>query len=306
MQHSVTCRYTMPSLGAVPVKFRLSQTMSTLFVNNLTNIDFSYLHPTRGVVGETWLLDVELDGELDAQGMVFDFGDVKPLIKRFADNTVDHSLAVPDKRVEWLSAAGERPHFRFQLESGGVIEHQSPDEALCVLPLTDIAPEPVARWMEAELLPQLPENVKALRITLTPEPIPGAFYHYSHGLKHHGGNCQRIAHGHRSQIQLFKDGVRQTALEQQWAERWRDIYIGTQEDLLETVELAGEPHYRFAYNSAQGEFALTVPKRCCDLMRTDSTVELIAEFIFQQLGDAELTVRAFEGVGKGAVAGPRG
>ena len=278
--------------------------MSTLFVQNLTNIDFSYLHPERGVVGETWLLDVELDGELDEQGMVFDFGDVKPLIKRFADTTVDHSLVVPAERVEWLQR-GDAPHFVFPLQSGGRIEHRSPAQALCVLPMADVEPERVARWMEAELLPLLPANVKSLRITLTPEAIPGAFYHYSHGLKHHGGNCQRIAHGHRSQIQLFKDGQRLTELERQWSERWRDIYIGTQEDLQETLDLDGEPHHRFAYHAGQGDFMLTLPARCCDMMQTDSTVELIAEFIFQQLGDERITVRAYEGVGKGAIAGAR-
>ena len=278
--------------------------MATLFVNNLTNIDFSYLDPQRGVVGETWLLDVELTGELDEQGMVFDFGDVKPLIKQFADNSIDHSLAVPETAVEWLAAPGnnsDTKRFRYALSDGGLIEHTSPSEAICVLPMATIEPEPVARWLEAELLPQLPGNVKALTIMLRPEEISDAYYHYSHGLKHHGGNCQRIAHGHRSRVQLFENGVRLPELEQQWAERWCDIYIGSVEDLVETVELNGIPHYRFAYQAAQGSFELTIPKNRCDLMETDSTVELIAAFIHQQLHRPGLKVRAFEGLAKGAV-----
>ena len=48
-----------------------------LFVDHLTVLDFSFVHPDRGIVGESLIMDVELYGDLDEQGMVFDFGDVK-------------------------------------------------------------------------------------------------------------------------------------------------------------------------------------------------------------------------------------
>src|SRR5690606_4481671 len=140
----------------------------------------------------------------------------------------------------------------------------------------------------------------------TLEAINGAYYHYSHGLKKHQGNCQRIAHGHRSRIDIWANGKKSPKLEQRWADEWKDIYLATREDLVNRPHHKGVDYYQFAYEAEQGPFEITLPQRCCYLMETDTTVEFIAHHIAQKSRqenpDAFIRVKAYEGINKGAIA----
>jgi hypothetical protein len=82
----------------------------------------------------------------------------------------------------------------------------------------------------------------------------------------------------------------------------RDIYIGTRSHLI--GEADGMHHYR--YDAPQGEFELKLPAQYCYLIDTETTVEQIAQHlavaIKQEYPDSDVLVRAFEGVGKGAIA----
>ena len=267
-----------------------------LFVDNLTVIDCSYLHPQRGLLGESWIVDIELTGELDEQGMVFDFGHVKKLIKRTIDDSVDHKLVVPASN-SGVSINEEKTELRFEYANGKVLEHKAPADALCLIDVDALDAENVARYTESILKPVLPDNVLDVKIQLRTEQIEGEFYHYSHGLKKHLGNCQRIAHGHRSTIHVLHNGQRSAEHEKQIARDFNDIYIATQEDLVGETD----SNYQFRYFAEQGEFEISLDKACCYFIDTDSTVELIAHHLQAKLGSG-FTVRAFEGVGKGAVA----
>jgi 6-pyruvoyl-tetrahydropterin synthase len=280
--------------------------MSRLFVNRLTVIDFSYLHGERGLLGDSLLTDVELVGDLDQQGMVLDFADVKKRIKQAIDQHFDHKLLVPYRhlglQVEDLPDGRQR--LLFPLAPGGAVEHIAPNDAVTLVDTDAITPDTLANAIRARLLPLMPTNVRELKIRLSPERIDGPAYQYSHGLKLHDGNCQRIAHGHRSRLLVLRDGEPDAVLTDDWAERWRDIYIGSREDLAEETELAGMASYRFRYQAQQGAFELTLPKARCYLIDTESTVENLAQHIAEVLHgehpDSHFEVQAFEGVDKGA------
>ena len=156
------------------------------------------------------------------------------------------------------------------------------------------------------LEPLLPANVHSIIIRLYPERTKedDAWYQYSHGLKLHSGNCQRIAHGHRSRIEIFHNGQRDIDQEDIWAARLRDIYIGSREDLVSESQQDGKDYLQFGYSASQGAFSLQLPKARCYLIDAESTVENIARHILHRLVDAYpedvFEVRAFEGIGKGA------
>ncbi len=280
--------------------------MPALFVDHLTVMDFSYVHPQRGILGESWIVDVQLAGALDEQGMVFDFGHVKKQIKKTIDDLYDHRLLVPQGLREFQAVQLEdQLELDWQDSEGRHYSHSSPHSAVVLLSCQQVTPAVITPLIERQLVRLLPDNVEQVRINIRPEAIEGAFYHYSHGLKKHQGNCQRIAHGHRSRIEIHMDGERSPTLEQQWASRWNDIYIGTREDLSKTHTENGVSYFTFSYESQQGLFELTLPEKRCYLIDTDSTVEHLADHIATEIKkehpDKTVSVRAFEGVWKGAL-----
>ncbi|WP_305814667.1 6-pyruvoyl trahydropterin synthase family protein [Photobacterium leiognathi] len=288
-----------------------------LFVRDLTVIDASYLCTERGMVGESWILDVVMSGELNEMSMVLDFSRVKKQIKQLVDQYVDHRLIVPAKSPAINTAATTTGYATVDLmREDKSIHLNCPEQAFCFIDAETVTIESVTEHVYQVLKGNLPENVQGLEITLRHETINGAFYHYSHGLKKHDGNCQRIAHGHRSPIELFVNGERNAELEKQWAKRWQDIYLGSQEDVLSVSELnlsecakqvTDETHYGFRYTAPQGEFELAIARSETEMLSTDTTVELLAGYIAEKvkpsLSDSDvLEVVAYEGVGKGAMA----
>lgn len=286
-----------------------------LFVKDLTVIDSSVLDYSRGIIGQSWLVDIVLHGDLNDQNMVLDFGIVKKLIKSTVDELVDHKLIVPahakfcdvmsDGALTFVDA------WRAEDES---IHLACPDQAFALLPTEKITLASLEAYLTEQLMLRLPNNIKQLDVKLREELIDGAQYCYSHGLRKHVGNCQRIAHGHRSMIEILRGNVRDPELEAKWAKRWNDIYLAERCDMVSATELslsqAGSnaltpQHYCFKYQAPQGEFQLAITKSVVEILPAETTVENIAQYIADTLAQDcsdKLTVFAYEGVGKGAIA----
>lgn len=279
-----------------------------LFVKNLTHVDFSLFDTERGLLGESWQTDVLLEGNLNNESMVCDFSIVKKLIKKWLDDNIDHCLAIPQSNAAITFNSEIDTKHVFEFDKGG--DHHffcaAPKQAFCLLPMAVITPEAVATWCENQIMAILPADLAGVRITFTPEKIQGAQYQYSHGLKKHDGNCQRIAHGHRSTIDIYKDGVKSDQLENDWAKRWHDIYIGTEEDLIGIISEGTQRFHHFSYESQQGHFELIINSNQAYMIHSDTTVESLSSHIADILANEnpghEIEVHAYEGIGKGAIS----
>ncbi|MDX1391205.1 MAG: 6-carboxytetrahydropterin synthase [Rheinheimera sp.] len=281
-----------------------------LFVRDLTVIDFSYLCETRGMLGESFIVDVELHGGLDNTSMVLDFGKVKKVIKQAIDQLVDHKLALPARASALTLKQSDNLQTLEFKSRRGVIRMAAPEQAIVAIDADAVDEHSLTQFLQQAIAPLLPANVEQVVFTLRAEACSSFYYHYSHGLKKHDGNCQRIAHGHRSTIQIYADGMLSPRLNKYWCERWQDIYLGTAEDMCQPGELqhltASAEDYCFRYQAAQGWFELTMPKTHCEIVSCDTTVECLAQYIVAELIKRDDTkqykVVAYEGVGKGAVA----
>ncbi|MDA7746130.1 6-carboxytetrahydropterin synthase [Psychromonas sp.] len=283
-----------------------------LFVRDLTVIDATYLDETRGFVGESYQVDVVLDGQLNEQSMILDFSLVKKQIKAIIDAEVDHKLLVPHASSRCtVTLEHQRTQVDYVLKDKSIIQLKSPHQAYCLLESETINIELLETYLEQVVLIKLPKNVTGLSIKLRPEVISTPYYHYTHGLKKHNGNCQRIAHGHRSKIDIFINGEYSDLWVEKWAMRWSDIYLASEEDVVEREELSFHtakqtvPLHCSAYHAPQGYFELLMPASRCEVLNNDTTVEELARFICETIkseeGDNLVTVYAYEGIGKGAI-----
>ncbi len=285
--------------------------MQALFVNNLTVIDFAYFHSQRGIVGESLILDVELFGELNEEGMLFDFSFVKKRIKSCVDSLVDHKFLVA-RQMPGTTIKETPQHLEIELQTqdNAFYQHISPAQAVHLIDGYEVNNETIVNTLHSEILKVLPANVTRIELQLRAEKMNQPYYHYSHGLKKHFGDCQRIAHGHRSRIEVWVNEIFSNKWSQHIAELWEDIYLATNEDLIEQSSINGTPCLVFQYHANQGIFRLTIPETKCYLINNDTTVELIASYLASYLReqikveqpDATIKIKAFEGVDKGAIA----
>jgi 6-pyruvoyl-tetrahydropterin synthase len=275
--------------------------VNQLFVKHLTVIDFSYLSQDR-IVGESYIVDIILSGSLDSEGVIFDFSYAKKLIKSFIDSNLDHTLvyATKQKNLTVFNKSGQII-LELNANSKSAILYESPKQATCAIETDKITLSNVEQYLQSALKAILPANISQIEVILKIEDIKGSFFNYSHGLRKHYGNCQRMAHGHRSAIELSVNNIRDLNLEQYWANVWDKIYIGNNLDILKT----DETHYFFQYESSQGLHFLKIPIAHCYLLNTDTTIEQISEYLANKIKESNMNnlvkVQLYEGVNKGAI-----
>jgi isocitrate dehydrogenase len=244
-----------------------------------------------------------------------DFSLAKKILKQNIDLILDHACAVPT-----LATGLEFKKRGDEIElSFANFRYRAPAQAFTLLSEPEINLHSITKFLEEKLFPLLPTNITKLKIELSEDTSFGevANFRYSHGLRYHDGNCQRLFHGHRNPIQVFVQGLRMPSYEQFLAKLCEDVHFVAAENLLNrfAIDLPLEtrsPQHpllgEIRYRSTQGEFFGEVPVKNLIVLADEPSIENIAAFALKtlqkefSLKDQRIEVRAFEGLNKGAIA----
>lgn len=284
---------------------------TTLFLRDFTVLDYALLSAEGGLQGESLYVSVELTGTLDHQGFIFDFGPAKKALKKLVDDTFDHKLVVPSRSPGLTKTAAG-----WALKSGEEnFVYSAPEEAWTVLGGALVTAEAIAAELASRARAVLPANVEGVRFELREESrfARDANFRYTHGLRYHDGNCQRLFHGHRNPVEVYVDGARNEEWELLLATEWEGAHFTAAATLTNRAELDLPLGVRvfnhpgtaeIAYTSPQGIFRSAMPAARLVLLEREPSIENISRAGFDLLRrkgvTGALVVRAYEGLNKGA------
>lgn len=282
---------------------------STLFIGNLTQIDYAFVHPTRLTIkGGSLNLSVEVTGNIEpVENVVVDFGTIKKSIKHLIDDKeegFDHKLWVPEEHggiddFEMWTVQGEVEYKRIAMFPFGdgrmvvatpLFTLACPKNAIKVCKCGSILiADSIRDYLEEKLNIEYPNSDIKVKVLLTDRPVlpfdnqPGyeTSFTYVHGLKNSTSwGCQNIAHGHKSWL-LFVDDYGQVVfpphefvlkIEDYLDSRmfiWRDNVVSDDDNGL-----------RIEYLTPRGAFYLIIDKASVKthIIDTETTVEHLAEW----------------------------
>lgn len=300
-----------------------STSVGTIFLNDITKVDSALFDPSRGVIGQTWKIDVTLTGPLNENGFVFDFSDFKKMVRKVLKSSLDHALIIPINSQSVVfqgQTRGECWVMRSRNGKGGAEQewsYVSPPGA--VFPSRSVAlnRQVLEQEVVRSLRHRLPPEILNITAVLREEEVIAteAIFRYTHGIAHHTGMCQRLFHGHKSRIQCFVGEERRPDYEHYLV---RDIlgshvHIATPSQFKSgAVILPGfrgktkEP-ITLAYEASQGYFEATLPADRVFMVEGETSIECIARELARVVKREEATadkvkIMCFEGIDKGAIA----
>lgn len=196
---------------------------STLFLNNISQIDFALLNPLAAMpFGGSYHLSALVTGEVEPQeAVVIDFGKIKKSIKEIIDDKedgFDHKLWVPSNYNCKLFNRIFKMRIDYDDEVEIITNNFStacPMNSIKIIDSTLSFEQQVSRQLEQKLNVLYPTTNIKVKASLSekafiPEKI-GPFvryFRYVHGLKNSSSwGCQNISHGHLSWLAVCdKDG----------------------------------------------------------------------------------------------------
>jgi len=107
--------------------------------------------------GHTYRVDVEVEGELNKDGMIFDFNHLSNLVK-----LLDHRFIVSE---EWVRRSGET----VVVEVNGK-RFELPGEEVVVIDKPNVTAEYIAEWVAERIAEKAGENVNSITVRVWEDP----------------------------------------------------------------------------------------------------------------------------------------
>lgn len=278
--------------------------MTRLFIEGVTGIDCGILDPDLGLIGQSWLVDLTLEGPRNAQGMVIDFGIVKPALRDICQNSFDHRLLAPIQSPNLqTSHSNDGLRLEYTYSQGQKLSHLSPEASIRRIDAPTISRRILEETLSLELSAMLNGNDITVDIRLREAHQARAnCFRYTHGLRQHHGECQRIGHGHSSQLEIRINDERSTADESTVVTDLLNKHIVASHDIISR----NGDMVQLGYDAQAGRHELELPASRLFTLDGEATVENIAEHIAEDCKDRHagkrVEVTVWEGIGKGAKA----
>ena len=276
--------------------------MSSLFLHDFTVLDCAIFHSENGLMGESVHISAELFGSLDHRGFIFDFSPAKKALKSVVDDTLDHKLLIQES----LANGGNILELKTKMES---YSYTAPAESVALLPGTSF--EEIALYLEDQAMKVLPKNVRSVKFSVREESSfqNNINFRYTHGLRYHEGNCQRLFHGHRNRLEVWVGEERDIVSEKILADEWHMAHFTAKETISSGhglsmgIRTKASNQVEIRYHSTKGSYQAIMPSSRIILVEEEPSIENLARLgveRLQAMGKKPSKVVVFEGLNKGA------
>ena len=278
-------------------------TISSMWLGDTTNIDYSYINELGEIVGGSIRPKFVVTGKVDpVEQVVVDFSAIKKAIKKLIDDPergFDHKMwwidGVSRGTIEYVNGmvyvktpcveiSGPENIVR-RVTSESELEDYLTAELSKQYPGVDIEIECHATYT-FDVMPQMNTNTHSFR--------------YVHGLRESTSwGCQNIAHGHLSYLAAEVDGDTLAAnmlLSKIAANLDNTVFIWENNNV--------SPR-KIEYTCSRGEMKMEVLNQKTVVLGTESTVEHLVDYVAQEWGDEleKVNIKKLyvsEGLSKGA------
>jgi len=288
-----------------------------LFYENVSLLDFAYWDKQKGPVGYSVRIHIELSGPTDDDGIISDFSTTKKMVKKIIDDHVDHRMLVP---AEMVIIKDDEASIEEMMDSNEKFYYRAPKTAICSIAQKEINLIVVRKYLEEIVAMNLPPSISFVKIILQEETQEQDQYwfQYTHGLKNHYGNCQRLLHGHKNPVRIWVNKQRRPDLERYlvWDVFKGIVHFAFRDNLINLDEITGKginegtlhdiKTVHMKYRGNQGFFELKLPGRFVNLVNMETSVENLSKYFYSIISkkceqNDQIMIQAFEGIGKGAI-----